>query len=171
VPDGQITSSYQKSCQAPPAKIFLFRFSEIHDYPLPIPPPQEGRIAIVTDVGSGMRWTRRCFSALARRRGHRLGRPSRVVLSPPDAGVKPCEMIPRRWWLTSPVHQGERGAAVKTIVQGMPVDPAQPVVTAACFFCCRRAMGEAITRHSLRPLRISRAELPASSGRECAAGA
>src|SRR5882762_6864117 len=40
---------------------------------------------------------------------------------------------------------------VKTIAQGMPVDPAPPVVTAACFFCCRRAMGEAITRHSLRP--------------------
>jgi len=32
-----------------------------------------------------------------------------------------------------------------------PVDPAKPVVTAACVFCCRRAMGEAITRHSLRP--------------------
>src|SRR5258707_1026593 len=41
---------------------------------------------------------------------------------------------------------------VKTIARGMPVDPAEPVVTAACFFCCRRAMGEAITRHSLRPL-------------------
>src|ERR1700733_10891444 len=34
----------------------------------------------------------------------------------------------------------------------MPVDPAEPVVTAACVFCCRRAMGEVITRHSLRPL-------------------
>jgi hypothetical protein len=41
---------------------------------------------------------------------------------------------------------------VKAIAQGMPVDLAEPVVTAACFFCCRRAMGEAITRHSLRPL-------------------
>jgi len=30
--------------------------------------------------------------------------------------------------------------------------PAGPVVTAACFFCCRRAMGVACTRHSLRPL-------------------
>jgi hypothetical protein len=29
---------------------------------------------------------------------------------------------------------------------------AGPVVTAACFFCCRRAMGEASARHSLRPL-------------------
>jgi hypothetical protein len=39
----------------------------------------------------------------------------------------------------------------KTIARGMPVDPAEPVVTAACYFHCRRAMGEAITRHSLRP--------------------
>ncbi len=29
---------------------------------------------------------------------------------------------------------------------------AEPVVTAACFFCCRRAMGAACTRHSLCPL-------------------
>jgi hypothetical protein len=26
-------------------------------FPPAVPPPQEGRIAIVTDVGSGMRWT------------------------------------------------------------------------------------------------------------------
>src|SRR6185437_5777633 len=31
-----ITSPNQKSCQVSSAKIFLFRFSEIHDYPLPI---------------------------------------------------------------------------------------------------------------------------------------
>src|SRR5258707_6369544 len=55
---------------------------------------------------------------------------------------------------------------VKTIAQGMPVDPAKPVVTAACFFCCRRAMGEAITRHSLRPLRFPRAKLLAPLRRE-----
>jgi len=39
-----------------------------------------------------------------------------------------------------------------TIAQGMPDDPANPVVTAASFFVCWRAMGEAFTRHSLRPL-------------------
>src|SRR6201985_3165310 len=38
------------------------------------------------------------------------------------------------------------------LAQGMPVVPAEPVVTAACFFCCRRAMGAACIRHSLRPL-------------------
>jgi hypothetical protein len=41
----------------------------------------------------------------------------------------------------------------------MPVDLAKPVVTAACFFCCRRAMGEATTRHSLRPLRFPRGQV------------
>ena len=49
---------------------------------------QEGRIAIVTDVGSGMRWTRRCFSA--------PGAPTKAFCSDgqavwsrhPDAGVK-----------------------------------------------------------------------------------
>jgi hypothetical protein len=34
----------------------------------------------------------------------------------------------------------------------MPDVLAGPVVTAACFPCCRRAMGAACTRHSLRPL-------------------
>ncbi len=34
----------------------------------------------------------------------------------------------------------------------MPVVSAEPVVTAACVFCCRRAMGAACTRHSPRPL-------------------
>jgi hypothetical protein len=38
----------------------------------------------------------------------------------------------------------------------MPDDPADPVVPAACVFYCRRAMGEAVTRHSLRPLEFAR---------------
>ena len=58
----------------------------------------------------------------------------------------------------------------KTIAQGMPADPALPVVTAACVFCCRRAMGEVITRHSLRPLHFPRAKLFAALGRERVAG-
>ena len=51
-----------------------------------------------------------------------------------------------------PGPRGEHDISRKTIAQGMPVAPALPVVTAACIFFCRRAMGEAITRHSLRPL-------------------
>jgi len=57
----------------------------------------------------------------------------------------------RRRWQKSMVTEESTKETVKTIAQGMPVDPAEPVVTAACFFCCRRAMGEAFTRHSLRP--------------------
>ena len=33
----------------------------------------------------------------------------------PDAGVKFAEMIGGRWWLTSPAHQEEHGAAVKPL--------------------------------------------------------
>src|SRR5689334_23702181 len=39
----------------------------------------------------------------------------------PDAGVKFVDGFHGRRWLKSPAHRGERGAAVKTIAQGMPV--------------------------------------------------
>jgi hypothetical protein len=60
LPDGQITSDFQKSCQAPFAKIFLFSADPNQLHIQGVPCPQEGRFAIVTDVGCGMRWTRRC---------------------------------------------------------------------------------------------------------------
>jgi len=41
-----------------PAKIFRFAVTPNHPYKAAIPHPLEGRIAIVTDVGRGMRWTR-----------------------------------------------------------------------------------------------------------------
>jgi hypothetical protein len=51
----------------------------------------------------------------------------------------------------------------------MPDDLAEPVVTAASFFCCWRAMGEAFTRHSLHPLNFE-GEHDAQLGRNGAAG-
>ena len=42
-----------------------------------------------------------------------------------------------------------------------------PVVTAACFFCCRRAMGAASTRHSLRPLHPGGTRTMHHSGTSC----
>ena len=51
-----------------------------------------------------------------------------------------------------PGPRGERAISVKTIAQGMPDDSAEPVVPSPCFFHCTGAMGEAFTRHSLRPL-------------------
>ena len=63
-----------------------------------------------------------------------------------------------------PGSQGERAISVKTIAQGMPDDPADPVVTAASFSICWRAMGEAFTRHSLRPHRSFEGGPPQDSG-------
>jgi hypothetical protein len=52
----------------------------------------------------------------------------------------------------------------------MPDDLAEPVVAAACFLFCRRAMGEAVTRHSLRPLRFFEGGSLHNSGAIRAAG-
>ena len=56
---------------------------------LAIPPPHEGRIAIVTDVGRGMRWTLGLLSALVARTKAILADGKGVWSWPPDAGVKP----------------------------------------------------------------------------------
>jgi hypothetical protein len=56
-PTGKKTP-HAKSCPPLRAKIFRFAFDPNQTYSFPRPGPQEGRIAIVTDVGHGMRWTR-----------------------------------------------------------------------------------------------------------------
>jgi hypothetical protein len=56
-PDGQITSDFQKWCQAPFAKIFRFAPDPNQLHMKTVLSHREGRIAIVTDVGNGMRWT------------------------------------------------------------------------------------------------------------------
>src|SRR6185437_1115196 len=113
-----------------------------------IPPRQEGRSA-----NRHQRGARDAMDAggLTRRvRPKRTAKPRGPV--PPTLGASPETMIFRRRRLSSPVLRGDRGISRNTIARGMPVDPAEPVVTAACVFCCRRAMGEALTRHSPRPL-------------------
>src|ERR1700722_19067821 len=58
-----------------------------------------------------------------------------------------------RWWLTSPVHQGDHGGAVKTIAQGMPFVSGGPCECACVFsFIACEAAGASSIRHSLRPL-------------------
>ena len=49
--------SHAKTCPPLRAKIFRFAFDPNQTYSFRYPGPQEGRIAIVTDVGLGMRWT------------------------------------------------------------------------------------------------------------------
>src|SRR5580692_5343160 len=73
-------------------------------------------------------------------------------------------MISRAMGARKPGPQGEREISVKTIAQGMPDDLAEPVVPSPCFLLCTGAMGEAFTRHSLRPLRCRGCDLPNSSG-------
>ena len=50
-PDGQITSDFQKWCQAPESKIFLFSLdpNQFTDSPRLVPP--EGRSRVVTSAG------------------------------------------------------------------------------------------------------------------------
>ncbi|MGY4303898.1 hypothetical protein ACVIJ6_001141 [Bradyrhizobium sp. USDA 4369] len=56
-----------------------------------------------------------------------------------------------------------------TIAQGRSEVAAEPVVTAACFLVCRRAMGEASSRPSLRPHCFRGRRMSQSSGGKCAA--
>ena len=79
-------------------------------------------------------------------------------------------MISHAMGATKPGPQGEHDISVKTIAQGMPDDSAEPVVTAACFLFCRRAMGEAIARHSLRPLLMQRVTIMHHSDAKRVAG-
>ena len=64
------------SCQSVASRRALPCRANQNDDPR-VPRPQEGRFAIVTDVGSGMRWTRRVVGRTTYR-----GRRNRVVLAP-----------------------------------------------------------------------------------------
>ena len=84
----------------------------------------------------------------------------------PDAGVRFAEYFRGRWWLKSPVHQEEHGAAVKPLRRECRSDFGVPVLACVRLFCfARKAVGAACTRHSLRPLAFSRDENDATLGR------
>jgi hypothetical protein len=58
-----------------------------------------------------------------------------------------------RRWQKSPVTEESAKETVKTIVQGMPDETGEPVVTnSRVFYTTREAAGASDTRHSLRPL-------------------
>ena len=139
-------------CQALPRKIFLFRFSEIHDCIRPSRFHMEGRLANRHKRWNGTRWTLRISPGVRYLRGRAKTRGPDLPTLRSSLSTK----IDRRRRLSSPALQGERGISRKTVARGMSDDPAEPVVTAACFFCCRRAMGAACIRHSLRPLHRGR---------------
>jgi hypothetical protein len=125
-------------------------------------PHQEGRIAIVTDVGRGMQWTR------WRRKTSGVVADGEAVWSwRPDAGVKSAEAIPPVTVAKEPGHRGEHGVNVKTIVQGRLGETGEPVVTMLVWFFHSHARLRVRSEHrlSLRPL-FSRDMLPAQLGRQ-----
>ena len=97
LPDGQIG----KNLSSPACKNFLLHLLSKSVASGGVPRPQEGRIAIVTDVGFGMRWTR----GRRKTNGGFRGRRSRVVLTPRrwrQVGDDACASR-WRWWQQSPV--------------------------------------------------------------------
>jgi hypothetical protein len=58
-----------------------------------VPPPHEGRFAIVTDVGSGMRWTREFWAQSLRKTTKALADGEIVWSWHPDAGAKLAMML------------------------------------------------------------------------------
>jgi hypothetical protein len=112
----------------------------------PVPRSQEGRFAIVTNVGAG------CDGRFGRADERGPGADAEVVWSwSPDAGIEPCEMSmsafgptrragPRR--LSSPALRREHEVGRNTIAQGMPDRFGVPVVTCLrAFFTCTQGCG------------------------------
>jgi hypothetical protein len=98
------------------------RFTQIKSISPAIPSHTEGRFAIVTDVGSGMRWTRMALLTRAPVRGRR----SRVVLTP-RRWRQVDGVIRRRRWQTSPVTGESTKETVKTTrVRECRVIPVRP---------------------------------------------
>jgi hypothetical protein len=114
-----------EACQAALAKISHFRFSEICGCLPAVPPHKRGvsRSSRTLAAGGDGR-IKRARRARSMRTAKPCGPDTPMLVS------SSVRRIAERWWLTSPVHQGERGAAVKTIAQGMPDCLGCPV--AAC---------------------------------------
>ncbi len=86
----------------------------------------------------------------------------------PMLEIKFAELFRERWWLKSPAHQEEHGAAVKPLRRECRSDFGVPVLACVRLFrFAREAVGAACTRHSLRPL-LSEGHRIAKPGREIA---
>ena len=107
-----------------PQKYFRFSFDPNHLYIPAIPAQHEGRFAIVTDVGQGMRWTQ----AVPKTRALPCGRRSRVVLTPRRWRQVVAKKYPRGdGGKQSPVTRESAKQAVKTIrVRECRVIPVRP---------------------------------------------
>jgi hypothetical protein len=61
LPDEQINARVELAVQPSSQKYSAFAHPQISNTSLIVPLPFEGRFAIVTDVGRGMRWTLLCL--------------------------------------------------------------------------------------------------------------
>jgi hypothetical protein len=86
LPDGQFCDF---AVQPLPQKYFAFSEAKISCSFPAVPPPQEGRIAIVTDVGCGMRWTLWCRETSALMRTAKSCGPDAPTLALRFAGLAP----------------------------------------------------------------------------------
>ena len=152
-----------------------------------IPRSQEGRIAIVTDVGCGERWPRRRGRATGfRRAGFMPVSESRARRTRWRRTAKPCGSGTRCWCQAGGGNvdptgfrqsfnppameakgirlQGERGISRQTIAQGMPECSSCTCMLVCVFFAliAHETAGAASTRHSLRPLLDGRMILQSS---------
>jgi len=124
-----------------------------------VPPPHEGRFAIVTDVGGGMRWT------LWRARRARLKRTAKPC-GPGAATLAPSSlaMIRGATGAREPVPRGEHGISVNTIAQGGPDVSARTCGDCRLHFLLQA--GHGCDRHPAFPAPSvpSRATSPHNSG-------
>ena len=140
--------------QPPLQKYFLFSSDPNHRLILFCPVPGRGALAIVTNVGRGMRWTRQ------RRRAFWRGRAMLTRTAKPCGPDAP--MLASSSWEASfirddgdnrPVTGESAEETVKTIAQGRPGVPANLWSTTVCFLpFAHGAAGAMGTRLSLRPL-------------------
>jgi hypothetical protein len=141
--------------QALRAKIIVFTKIRIRGLSRSSRCLQEGRIAIVTDVGGGMRWTRRA----ARDEGRARGRLNRMVLTPRRWRQVLARRIAGATGANKPGTPGRvRHRPLKPIAQGRPACCGVPVVTCLrAFFTCTQGYGcDPRIRPSLRPPDFSR---------------
>ncbi len=98
----------------------------------PVPPPSEGRIAIVTDVGSGMRWTWRRAGRSATMRTAKSRGPV-----PPTLGSSLAKTFRKVTVANKPGHRGEREVSRKPSRRESRACSGSPVVLPPCFFIAR----------------------------------
>ena len=123
-------------------KYFAFRVGQISGIWFAVSRPQEGRFAIVTDVGRGMRWTFLASGDFSPDESAKTY--GEVVWSwRRDAGVKPLRNNLRRGdGDNKPAHRGEHEISRKAVARGKPECLAEPVVTISyAFFICMRGCG------------------------------